>query len=290
MNENGMDAHEAPERDALLEQAHGHGDEGDFQSMAETLREGLERFPGDPFVLCWLGVAERELGLDGVAYERFKQCLAADPEDPFLLATAGTALASFDDPEAETALRAAALLAPDVPLARWMYGAYLTREGQVELGLKELEAARELDPDDPVVAFELGVGRILGGDLAGGVDALARAAELDSDDGWIRVVLGLALEESDRPDEAAVELEAGARLRDEDTEAQLLAALALAARGHEETAWEMLERARFVAEGTDQLLAEGVEERLGGDPAEAARFLRRELGPSAFRERLYTRP
>lgn len=290
MNDDGRDPRQAAELEALLDEAHGKGDEGDFEGMAETLREGLESFPGDPFVLCWLGVAERELGLDGVAYERFKQCLAADPEDPFVLATAGTALAQFDDPEAETALRAAALLAPDVPLARWMYGAYLTREGQVEAGLKELEAARELDPEDAVVAFELGVGRVLGGDLAGGIDALARAAELDPDDGWIRVVFGLALSEADRPDEAATEIEAGARLRDDDAEAQMLAALALAAAGHEETAWEMLERARFVAEGTDQVLTEGVEERLGGDPAEAARFLRHELGPSAFRERLYTRP
>jgi tetratricopeptide (TPR) repeat protein len=285
-----MDARQAAEHEALLDEAHRYGDEADFQAMAETLREGLERFPGDPFVLCWLGVAERELGLDGVAYERFKQCLAADPEDPFLLATAGTALASFDDPEAETALRAAALLAPEVPLARWMYGAYLTREGMLDEGLAELEAARELDPDDPVIAYELGVGRALAGDVGAGIDQLARAVELDPDDGWTRVVLGLALSEAGRGEEAAAELEAGARLRDDDTEAQLLAALALAAEGYEETAWEMLERTRFVAEGTDRMLAEGVEERLGGEPRDAARFLRREIGPSALRERLYTRP
>jgi tetratricopeptide (TPR) repeat protein len=290
MTDDGLGAGPAAELQEVLDAAHLEGDQGNFEGMAERLREGLEQFPGDPFVLCWLGVAERELGLDGVAYERFKQCLAADPEDPFVLATAGTALAQFDDPEAEAALRTAALLAPEVPLARWMYGAYLTREGQVEQGLVELEAARELDPDDALVAFELGVGRVLGGDLAGGIDALGRAAELDPDDGWMRVVLGLALSEADRPDEAATELEVGARLRDDDAEAQLLAALALAAAGHETTAWEMLERARFVAEGTDELLTEGVEERLAGDPAEAARFLRHELGPSAFRERLYTRP
>ena len=119
MTDDGLDPRQAAELEALLDEAHGRGDEGDFQ-----------------------GMAERELGLDGIAYERFKQCLAADPEDPFVLATAGTALASFDDPEAETALRAAALLAPDVPLARWMYGAYLTREGQVEQGQVEQELSR----------------------------------------------------------------------------------------------------------------------------------------------------
>lgn len=287
---NGMDARHAAGLEVLLEEAHRLGDDGDFDGMATVLREGLESFPGDPFVLCWLGVAERELGLDGIAYERFKQCVAADPEDPFLLATAGTALANFDDPDAETALRAAALLGPDVALARWMYGAYLTREGMVQEGLGELEAARELEPDDAVVAYELGVGHILHDDLDRGLAELARAAELDPEDGWSRVVLGLALLEDGRAEEAAAELEAGARLRDEDTEAQLLAALALGAVEHETEAWEMLERGRFVAEGTDRLLAEGVEERITEGADACARFLKSQFAPSAFRERLYTRP
>lgn len=274
----------------LLERAHRFGDEADFEGMAEVLREGLEAHEGDPFVLCWLGVAERELGLDGIAYERFKQCIAADPEDPFVLATAGTALAQFDDPDAETALRAAAILGQDVPLARWMYGAYLTREGMVAEGIREIEAARELDPDDPVIAYELGVGRILGDGAAAGIGDLARAAELDPDDGWIRVVLGLANVEDDRPVEAAGELEAGARLRIDDAEAQLLAALALAAAGADDRAWEFLERGRLVAEGTDELMVQAVEERLDDGAEAASRFLKHEVGPSAFRERLRTRP
>ena len=143
---------------ALLAQVHERGDEGDFQGMAERLREGLADHPGDPSVLCWLGVAERELGLAGIAYERFRACLAARPSDPNLLATAGNAIAAFDDPEAEGALRTAALLAPDLPLARWLYGAYLIREGMFDDGLFELRAARELDPDDATVRYELGVG------------------------------------------------------------------------------------------------------------------------------------
>ncbi|NIU80224.1 MAG: hypothetical protein GWN71_43835, partial [Gammaproteobacteria bacterium] len=63
------------------------------------------------------------------AYERFKQALAQKPEDPHLLATAGAGLAAFDDPEAESALRTAAILAPDVAATRLAYGAYLSREG-----------------------------------------------------------------------------------------------------------------------------------------------------------------
>ena len=73
----------------LLDRAHAAGDEGDFDTMATLLRDGLADHPGDPFVLCWLGVAERELGMEGIAYERFRACLAAQPTDPGLLATAG---------------------------------------------------------------------------------------------------------------------------------------------------------------------------------------------------------
>ena len=90
---------------------------------------------------CWLGTAERELGLEGIAYERFKRALALEPTDPYVLATAGNGIAAFDDPEAEPALRTAALTAPGVALARFLYGAYLAREGFVEEGQKELEAA-----------------------------------------------------------------------------------------------------------------------------------------------------
>jgi tetratricopeptide (TPR) repeat protein len=171
-----------------------------------------------------------------------------------------------------------------------MYGAYLTREGMLPEGIRELEAARELDPEDPIIAFELGVGRALAGEMERALEELARGVELDPDDGWMRVIYGLALAEADRLDEAAVELDVGARLREEDAEAQLLAALALRAAGAEDDAWEMLERARFVAQGTDRLLTEEVEERLADDPETARRFLRAEVLPSALRERLSTRP
>jgi predicted Zn-dependent protease len=257
--------------------------------MATVLRDALEDHPGDAYVLCWLGVAERELGLEGVAYERFKACLAAQPEDPQLLATAGSAVAAFDDPDAEPALRAAAMLGPDLPFTRWMYGAYLTREGLIPDGLRELQAARELDPDEAGISYELGAALSLAGNPDGAIDELFRAAELDPEDGWIRVVLGLALLEADRADEAFTELDHGARARPEDVEAQLLAALT-AAEVDPDLAWEMLERARIAAAGGDLDLVEAVEERLDEGPESARAFLTGELAPAAFRERLRQRP
>ncbi len=274
----------------VLDRAHQLGDEGDYAEMADALRGALAEHPGDPFVLCWLGVAERELGLEGVAYERFRACLAARPSDPHVLVTAGNAVAAFDDPEAEGALRTAVLLAPDLLLARWLYGAWLIREGMIDDALRELDAASALDPEDASVRYELGVGLVLAGRRDAGVDELYRAIELDPGDGWAQVVLGLLLHEEGRTEEAAGVLEEGARLRPEDVETQLMAALASAAAGAEGTTLEMVERARQRAEGADRALVDEVESRIDEGAEEAASWLAEQIGPSALRERMMTRP
>lgn len=281
----------AQEVEGLLQKALEHGEEGDWEGMVDVLQKGLEEYEDDPFLLCWLGVAERELGMDGVAYDHFRKCLEQQPQDPYVLATAGNAVAEFDDPDAEAALRTAAMTAPELPLARWMYGAYLAREGQLEKALEHLEAARELAPDDGTIAFELGVALALGDDLDRAADRLAEAVRLDHEDGWARVVFGLVLLELEAVEEAATELEAGARLRPDDVEAQLLASLALGAEGYEGRALEMLERARQRSqEGGDKELAVRVEDAVMESPDAARRFLVSRLAPLALRERLMTRP
>ncbi len=278
------------DRERVLQEALARGEEGEWEEMARLLREALEEDPEDPYILCWLGVAERELGLEGVAYDHFRAALALQPEDPHLLVTAGAALARFDDPDAETALRAAAVMAPKLPLARWMYGGYLAREGYLEEGIQELRAALELDPENATVHLELGVALVLGGRLQEGLEALETATELEPADGWARVLLGLVQAEAGRMEEAAGSLVEGARATEEDVEAQLLAALAAAVEGWEETAWEMLERARQRAVPGDLPLLETVEERLGEGPGEAESLLLGEILPGALRERLMTRP
>ncbi|MGB1840269.1 MAG: tetratricopeptide repeat protein, partial [Longimicrobiales bacterium] len=175
------------DRDQLLEQALGLGEEGNWQDAAQLLRDHLEDFPDDAAVHCWLGVAEQELGLGGVAYERFKHALSLGSEDPYVLATVGNGIAYFDDPDAEQTLRTASMIGPDIPVTRLMYGVYLAREGLTEQGIEELGAARELDPDDPQIAYELGVGWALAGDHDRATDVLADAVRLDPEDGWARV-------------------------------------------------------------------------------------------------------
>ncbi len=274
----------------LLARAHALGDERDWEAMADLLREHLSDFDGEASVHCWLGVAERELGLGSVAYERFKRALALDPSDPYVLATAGNGVASFDDADAERALRTAALTAPGVAVARLLYGAYLAREGYLAEGLKELEAARELDPDDPQISYELGVAHALAGRPDAAADALADAARLNPQDGWVRVVFGLVLLEAGRPDEAAGELVSGAYAAEDDVDAQLAAALGAAAVGRDGVAYEMLERARIRALAEDLALVDAVEERIDSGPDAADGLLREEFGPDLLRSRLQERP
>lgn len=274
----------------LLERAHSLAEEGDWEGAADFLRDNLADFDDQPAVQCWLGVAERELGMDGVAYERFKRALALEPEDPYVLATAGNGIAAFDDPDGERALRLAAVTAPQLPLARMMYGAYLSREGYLEQAVQELTAARELAPDDAEVMYELGVAYALAEDWDLAADALADAVRLNPENGWVRIVFGLVLLEADRADEGAGELMAGARFRPDDLDAQLAAALATAATGRDDVAYEMLERARLQADEVDLALVTSVEERMDLGPESSLDLLEDAVAPDLLRMRLRERP
>jgi tetratricopeptide (TPR) repeat protein len=273
-----------------LQRALSLADDGDWVSAAELLREQLGDFGDEASLHCALGVAERELGNAGLAYECFKKALQLQPEDPYVLATAGNGVALFDDPDAMEALKSAALLAPDLPLTRMLYGAYLAREGFHDWAVEQLEAARELDPTDSQIAYELGVAFALSGQVGPSARSLAEAVRLDPRDGWTRVLYGLVLLEDDRLDEAAGELLEGARLRPEDVEAQLLAALAACATGLDGVSYEMLERARMRALELDLELVDSAAEHVEAGPEAAATLLSDDVQPEALRVRLRERP
>ena len=276
--------------DQLLERTLSLADEGDWTEVASMLADHLEEFEEEAALHCWLGVAERELGLDGVAYERFKRALALGPDDPYVLATAGNGIAAFDDPEAEQALRTAALTAPTVVLGRLLYGAYLAREGLFEEATRELAAARELEPDDPEVLYECGALEALQGRYDRAADSIGDSVRFDPDNGWIRTVFGLVLLEDGRLEEAVGELIDGARLREDDVDAQIAAALAASATGMDGMAYEMLERARMRAVEADLVLVTAVEDRLEAGPEAAEQMLMEEVAPGLLRDRLHERP
>lgn len=269
-----------------LKQALQLGEEQRFEEMAQLLARALQDEPDEPYVLGWLAVAERELGNDGAAYEYFKRCVAAEPLDPQLLALAGSGLAAFDDPDAETTLRAAALMGPELAITRLQYGAYLAREGMFVEALEQLEAAARIEPDDPVVHGELGIAHALKGDLQSAAASMERALALAEDDSWTRLLHGLVLFEMRRTEEAAEELVRAAIERPQDAEAQVLGALSAAAVGWDDAAQDALARAEFAEEGADPELLTEAEDRIavGADPAAA--FLRDTVGPSILHDRL----
>ncbi len=268
------------------------GEQGDWEGMAEYLRDTLERYPGDAAVLCWLGVAETELGMDGVAYERFKACVAAEPGDPYLLAMAGSGLARFDDPAAESTLRSAALMGPDLPFTRSMYGAYLSREGMFEAAMRELSAALALahDDDDGEVLTEWGVALALSERPDEAAEAFYKAWEVDPEDGWARSLAGLVLVSVGRTEDALDDLLGAVDLRPDDIELALLASLAASAQGEEDRALELVERARLQAIPGDLALVEAVSDRVDEGYEASKTFLEENFVTGALRERLMTRP
>lgn len=272
--------------EATLGQALALGEEQRFEEMAQLLAKALEQEPDDPYLLGWMGVAERELGNDGAAYDYFKRCVAQEPTDPQLLALAGAGLAAFDDPEAEATLRAAALTGPDIAVTRLHYGAYLSREGMFVEALEQLEAAARIEPEDPIIFGELGIAHALKGDFAAAAESMTQALALAGDDSWTRLLLGLIHAELGNEEESAEALLRAAEERPFDGEAQLLAALAAAVVGWDGAAQDALARADFAEEPAERELREEAEDRLDAGAAAARTFLREMVGPSVLHDRL----
>jgi len=271
---------------AVLSEALALGDEGRWPEMAQLLADALSEAPDDPYILCWAGVAERELGNEGAACDLFRRCVAQDPTDAHLLAIAGSGLAAFDDPAAEGALRAAALTQPDLATARIQYGAYLARAGLFEEALEHLQAGVSLAPEDPVAHGELGVALALKGDLEGAASAMEVALDLAPEDSWTRLLLGLITLERGEEQEAAEILLAAADERTDDGEAQVLAALAAAAAGWLDAAENALARAEYSVQGSDIGLFEEAGEAIAGGAEAARALLRDHVAPSALHDRL----
>ena len=270
-----------------LEQALALGEDERWDEMAETLEAALREDPDDAYLLGWLGVAERERGNDGAAYEYFKRCIAQDPHDPQLLALAGSGLAAFDDPDAETALRAAALTGPDMSTTRLQYGAYLSRAGLFDEAMSQLRAAIELDAEDPVAHGELATAFALKGDVAAAIEQMEHALELAPADTWNRTLLGLLHAEADDLERAAEHLLGAARERVDDPEVQVAAALAAVAAGWDDAGHEALARAGLgVEDPMDRELIDEADERIGVGADAAREMLREDLGPLMLRERL----
>ena len=275
--------------EARMAEASELGDAGHWEEAFEILSAEEATHPEHPVLLCMLGAASRELGYEGQAYEYFRRCVHAGPSDPLVLVTAGTGLASLDDPDAESVLRLAALSAPDMVETRLGYGAYLAHEGLLEQAIVELRAARELDPNDADVRAELGAAHLRGGEAQLSVEELSEAVALRPEDAWTRVLYGLALQLVDRGDEAAEELYRASLDDESDGEAQLLAGLACAAQGWTDEGWNAFARAAAAPHAPSPALLHEAEEAVEEGAEAAAALLAEEVAPSMLRERLFAR-
>lgn len=273
-----------------MQEASELADLGEWQEAFDVLRDAEADAPHDATLLCALGRVALELESEDLAYDYFRRCLDAQPEDPAVLVLAGTALARYDDPAAEGALRLAALAAPDLAEARLAYGAYLSREGLLELALEELTAAQRAEPDDPRILRELGTALLLAGRAMDGAAELERAAAAAPDDPELRLLLGLALLGAGRVEDGAEEVHTAARELPDDGDAQLVAALASASQEWMDEAWQALARAEEAAGAPASDLLREVEEAVEGGPEAAEAFLQEHLAPSLLRERLSERP
>lgn len=272
---------------AVLDTAMELGEEGRWEEMALLLTQTqAELDEDDPYILCWLGMAERELDNESAAYDAFKRCLATNPLDPHLLSLAGAGLAWFDDPDAEAALRAAALTGPKIPLTRLQYGGYLAREGMFDEALEHLRAAVALEPDDPVMHEELGNALAMKGDLAGAAASFETCLELADDDEWTRFLLGLVYIELGRVEEGAEAVARAAAERLDDSEMQLVAALSASAVGWEDAAHDALARAELSPDPPPTELLAEVEERIAAGRDAARTMLVDTLAPSILNDRL----
>ena len=292
MSEDGLpESDEAREAaiEGIVAQAQSLAEDELWDQAHEVLAQALDEYGDDALLLCWAGLAAQRVGEEGEAYELFRRALAMDPQDPFILASAGSGLSALDDPEAERALRLAALTSPDFAFARMSYGAYLAREGLFDEAVAELEAARRLAPDDATVHTELGMALLLAARTQEGLDALEEALSRAPGDSWLRGLFGLALVDAGRGEEGAEQLHQAAEERDDDVEVQLIAALAMAAEGWEDPAWEALARAGQAADSSDRGLISEVEDRVEAGADAAGEFLRLDFGPSLLRERLLQR-
>jgi predicted Zn-dependent protease len=275
-----------PQLEEQLQHASQLAAEGLWREAFDLLREEEQRNPDDPTLLCMLGVVAGEAEVEGLAYDYFRRCLAQQPDDPELLIRAGQGLARVDDPDAEVALRLAAVTAPDNLAARLAYGSYLAREGLVELALEELGAAAEIEPQNAEVATERARAFLLGGRAGEGLEAIEHALGLLPNDADLRLLHAVALLRSDQAEEAAEELHRSAAEFSDDPDLSVLAALACAAQGWADEAWDALARAEVIEAAPDRELIEDLEEALEAGPEAAAELLQEQLVPSVLHDRL----
>ena len=171
--------------------------EGDVQGAVRHLQRALRVEPNDPDALYWLSVLLEFAGKGAAARPLIERLIAVDPLSPQNSPMRGWD--AFMDGKLDAAIdpgREWHERHPESPLAHWMYGSILARNGRID---EAREVFAELEKSPGAGTFgRLGAmhGRALIGDRAGAIQAvtsdLVEAAKVDWQYSW-EVAAGYAL-------------------------------------------------------------------------------------------------
>lgn len=182
---------------------------GRISEAVEKLEAALQKQPGDPDLLYYLGQAfgrlsgqtidqllaqhpdsprarqvraenHAAMGRREAAEKEFRTILEVKPDIRGIhLALGELYLSAADFDKAESEFRAELKLSPGNASAQYRMGAVLLKKGQIREARTHLDRANQLKPEMPETLYELGKAAALDGDIASAERALLRVSELE---------------------------------------------------------------------------------------------------------------
>lgn len=251
---------------------------GDLEAAIRLLEQAVEKDSASAFASRNLAVALEDAGRPDEALVAYRRVVELEPDDAIAHHSLGRLeLAAGAVDLALTHLRRAVELAPDYKQARHTLAAALQRSGRSAEAVAEYEEALRLDPDDALAQRALAMALRSADRPAQAIDAFERALRQrlePMEEAVLRLELGRTLAITDRPREAAAQLERAHDLAPELGEAVLLLGLVYMRTGQLEragTAFETVLRERPAFGPARVGLAQALQQR--GRCDEASRVL-----------------
>jgi len=201
-------------RRALHALAAAHLRMGEPAQAAEVLRSLAGRDVGDLETRRMLAQALIADGQAPQAVRELEEALRREPADPELVFALGRAYLHLDDVDRAAGLLAGVVEARPIPQTHVLLGRTYLDFAQYDRARAELRAALKKDPQARRAHYYLGLAAARGRGRAGLEEAIAEfRAELEGspEDVLANLELGVALVESQRPEEAASALEVAGR-------------------------------------------------------------------------------
>jgi tetratricopeptide (TPR) repeat protein len=191
---------------------------GEHEEASETGRQGLERFPDDPWLLRGLAAAEAKQGHRDQAIELYEKVLELEPKDRFAykeLMRLRTSETSAD--EAASALKGLMRSGDRAknPHLKTLAADRLRKAGKDDEAAVEYEAALSLDPGNAYALSQLGFCYRRLGRTEEAIDTLGRAFLADPNNVILRKTLESMSRSANRLEEFAALVDEAIRLHPE---------------------------------------------------------------------------